>query len=346
MDTLNARPQLLRQANLSLIRKVIKEKGTATRAEIARETKISSTTVRTLLAEMMEWGEIESIGYDESSGGRKAERYGFNKERYHSVVFCITDCMVHCLLINVSGEIQKINMLEVSDGAYESEIFRFMDDLLVQKEIRSVGIGVPGIVEGSSFWRKDRQSGEMIRSDIGVRLAQRYQLPVVMENDLNATMIGFGRCYQKEFPWESSGDINMAYLQFEDGCVSAGFLAGGKVIRGCNNFAGELGLIPQEDGRPLDETMSAPMDDIQYTDQIIRILSWICGILNPQYIVLAGPSLREECIGPIGDGLSALLPKQMFADILYSTDVWHDYYDGMVYLTVSKMFDGIQFIKE
>ena len=56
MDTLNGRPKLLKQANLSLIRKVITAEGTATRAEIARKTNISSTTVRSLLAEMLENG--------------------------------------------------------------------------------------------------------------------------------------------------------------------------------------------------------------------------------------------------------------------------------------------------
>ena len=92
MDTLTARPRLLKQANLSLIRRVIKNRGTATRAEIAGETQISSTTVRSLLAEMLENGEIESIGHDESSGGRKAERYFLYRggrpadERLHGAV--------------------------------------------------------------------------------------------------------------------------------------------------------------------------------------------------------------------------------------------------------------------
>ena len=35
MDSLTARPNLLKQANLSLIRRVIKTNGSATRAEIA-----------------------------------------------------------------------------------------------------------------------------------------------------------------------------------------------------------------------------------------------------------------------------------------------------------------------
>ena len=79
MDSLTARPNILKQANLSLIRRAIKAKGTSTRAEIAIETRISSTTVRSLLSEMLENGEIESIGLDESSGGRKAQRYRLNR---------------------------------------------------------------------------------------------------------------------------------------------------------------------------------------------------------------------------------------------------------------------------
>lgn len=105
MDSLTARPNLLKQANLSLIRRVIKTNGSATRAEIALETRISSTTVRSLLSEMLENGEIEGIGLDESSGGRKAQRYRLNPERYHGAAFCLLDDRVIFLLVNMCGEI-------------------------------------------------------------------------------------------------------------------------------------------------------------------------------------------------------------------------------------------------
>lgn len=346
MDTLTARPQLLKQANISLIRRVIKSRGTATRAEIAEETQISSTTVRSLLTEMMQNGEIESIGYDESSGGRKAERYTLNPGRYYSVAFCIAENQIHGLLVNVCGEILEEAVLEAPDEDYESAITAFLDDLMEKKEIRSIGIGVPGIVERGSFWRKPNRGEELYKVDIGDRLAARYKIPIVMENDLNATAIGFGRCYQNEFPEENPEDTNMAYLHFEKGCVSAGFIADGKVIRGSSNFAGEISLIPMEDGRILDEWISESAGDTQYTSLVIRIISWICGILNPEYVVLGGPDLRKECIGPIEEGLFALLPKNMYAKILYASDMWHDYHEGMAYLTAGKMFDEIQFIKE
>lgn len=65
--------------------------------------------------------------------------------------------------------------------------------------------------------------------------------------------------------------------------------------------------------------------------------------VNPQYIALSGPALRQDCIGSL---LSSLLPRQMIAEILYSPDVWNDYHTGMAYLTANKMFEEITQIKE
>ena len=346
MDTLTARPRLLKQANLSQIRRVIKRRGTATRAEIAGETQISSTTVCSLLAEMMENGEIESIGHDKSSGGRKAERYRFKPDKYYGAAICISGSDMHGLLVGICGEILETVRLEFTGSDYEPAICAFLDELMARKDIKSIGIGVPGIVEGGAFWQGTGGSDELCCYGLGDRLAERYHIPVVMENDLNATAIGFGRCYAKEFPCESPERTNMAYLHLEKTCVSAGFIVGGRIVRGFRNFAGELGLIPMEDGRILDEWLMSALDDKDYTDLMIRIISWICGILNPQYVVLGGPDLRTDCIGPISDGFSALLPKHMTAEILYSADMWHDYHGGMASLTAGKIFGDVQFIKE
>lgn len=344
MDTLTARPRVLKQANLARIRRALKARGTATRAEIVHDTKISQTTVRSLLTEMLQNGEITGIGQDESSGGRKAERYKFLPERYHSVAFCITDHQVHCLLVDGCGEITEVTRLQTKESDFVEAILSFLDETTALREIRSIGIGVPGIVDGGSFWRKN-EKGVMVQTDLGKLLREKYGVPVVLENDINATAIGFGRCYEKKYPHEKADRVNMAYLYFEKGCVSAGLLAGGKVIRGCHNFAGELGLIPMEDERTLDEWLAEEPDDISYVDLTARVVGWICGILNPEYVALGGPDLRVSCVGPIDDRVTSLLPKHMSTQIVYAKDVWGDYHEGMAYLTAAKMFDEVQLIR-
>lgn len=346
MDQLTAKPKHLKQANLSMVRRIIKARETATRAEIARETGISSTTVRSLLAELIQNREIEPIGYDASSGGRKATRYRFQPNRYHGAAICIRDVEIHGLLVNICGEIVECTRLEVPDGDFSGAILAFLDGLAARQEIKSIGLGVPGVVEGRYFWKKRRQNDELYRVDLGDTIARRYGVPVVLENDLNATAIGLGRCYEKEFPSERPEDTNLAYLHFEHGCFSAGFLAGGRVLRGYNNFAGELGLIPVEDGLLLEDWISGAADDLEYTSRMIRIISWVCAALNPQYVALGGPDLRKDCIGPIGDGLFALLPQLMLTELLYVPEVWQDYHEGMACLTANKMFDEVQLVRE
>lgn len=342
---LTGKPRLLKQANLTLIRRVIIEKGTATRAEITEKTKISSTTVRSLLCEMLDNGEIESVGHDKSSGGRKAERYRFRPDCYYSAAICISDDEAHALLVNVYGEIVESKKIEVEKNNYEPAVYSCVDEMLSKWEIKSIGLGIPGVVEGDKYWKKYEGDGKLYRYDIGSHLAEKYALPVILENDINATAIGFGRCYQKQYPDVNPEYTNMVYIHFNKGCISAGIIAGGRIIRGFGNFAGELGLIPRENGEFLDTCLGEAYGTPRYTELIIETLTWICGILNPQYIVLGGPDFPEDCLGPINDGLYSLLPDGMFVEILYSPHVWSDYLSGMAYLTAGKMFDEIQLRK-
>lgn len=345
MDALNAKPGLLKQANLTEIRCFLREKGTATRAEIAEGTRISGTTVRALLCEMLEDGEIESVGRDASSGGRRAERYGLRRDRYYGAAVCIAEGKLHGLLVDVYGQVVESVLLDAPEEEAPRAVFNFLDGVTARHEIRAIGVGAPGVADGDGFLRKRAQEDALHRVDIGRALRERYGLPVVLENDLIATTLGFGRCYAREFPEEDPEHANMAYLYFEPGCVSAGFIVGGRIVRGINRFAGEIGLVPMLDERPLDEWMAEPMDDARYIACVTHIAGWVCGMLNPQYVALGGPGLRRDCVAAVGEGLSALLPGPMQAEILYASDRWHDYRDGMAYLTAQKMMNRVKIVK-
>ena len=345
MDAPNAGPGLLRQANLSEIRSFLRERGTATRAEIAEGTRISTTTVRALLRELLEDGEMESVGRDASSGGRRAERYALRRDRYYGAAVCIAEGRMHGLLVDVFGQVVETSLLDAPEGAWTRPVFDFLDGVSARREIRAVGIGAPGVPDGDGFLRKRAREEALYRVDIGRAVRERYGLPVVLENDLIATTLGFGRCYAREFPREDPERANMAYLYFSGGCVRAGFLVGGRIARGFNRFAGELGLVPMLDERPLDEWMAEPMDDARYAARVTHVVGWICGVLNPQYVALGGPGLRRDCVAAVGEGLSALLPGRMQAEILCADDRWHDYDDGMAYLTAERMTDRVRIVR-
>ncbi len=345
MDEFSARPGMLKQINLSQLRRVIKNRGTVTRAEAACETKISSTTVRSLLTEMQENGELECVGYDESSGGRKAERYRLKKDRCFGAAFCLFENAANYIIVDICGEIVETGRLKALEGDVKRAIVDFLDVLRGKREIKALGFGVSGVVDAGGYTRSC-PGEEPHRDELGEFFSQRYGVPVVLENDIYATALGFGLCYQRKYPLERPEDVNMAFIYFAKNCVSAGFIAGGKIIRGWNNYAGELGLIPADGEKTLDELMEEPMDDARYARRVANIICWVSGILNPQYVAVGGTGYREKCHALVGDALYGLLPDKMLPELLFAGDVLHDYYEGMAHLTAARIFDEIQVVKE
>lgn len=343
-DEVMGKPSMLKQVNLSKIRKAILEKGTATRAEIVEATHIGVSTVRTLLTELQQAGELAPVGLDESTGGRSATRYELNKERFFGVSLCLDGKRVRYLTVNICGEIRESGLFAVENDA-GAAICRFLDALCDKMEIRSIGIGVPGIVKGMGYERKNLQ-GELEYFPIGEVIHSRYGVPVVLENDLNAIVLGFGRHYLKSYPKEHCENVNMAYLHFDTDCLSAGFLANGKILRGWNNFVGELGLFPMENNQTLDDVLASPIDDAAYARLVVRLIAGICCVLNPKYVALGGTAFRKDAMPLITACFNGTLPSNMSPEILYAADKWHDYFEGMAYLTARHIFADVRLVKE
>ncbi len=341
MNIESAKPNMLKQTNLSSIRSLIRSNRIVTKAQIVNETGISPTTVRSLLSEMLEKREIESIGCGESSGGRKAERYRLKADDCFGAAFCISDTAVDYLIVNIFGEITEKGELAVEGNEIISAISIFLDDLMAQTEIKVIGFGVPGVVSGSDYLRRNSEN-ELESFELGGYFTEKYGIPVILENSINAITIGFGRCYERDFSSEGSEKTDMAFLNFDEGCISAGFVSSGKIIRGHNNFAGEIGLIPVDGGKTLNELIADAADDSTYSKHIAKIIFWICGILNPQYIAIGGKAYRRDSHGLISDSLYAMLPDKMLPELLFSPDVLHDYFEGMAFLTSEKLFSEIQ----
>ena len=344
MSNIIGKPNVLKQVNLSVVRKAIKERGSATRAEIVKDTKISVTTVRTLLTEMLFNNEITDAGYDKSIGGRKATRYALNKERFFGVALCLGSEEVRYITVNICGEIQESGSFETAGDGLVA-IFAFLDNLFARLEIKSIGIGVPGVVSGMGY-QKGTDDGTFEHYPIGEVIGERYGVPVILENDLNAITLGFGRCFLKSFPEERCDNLHMAYIHFDNKCVSAGFLSGGKILRGWNNFSGELGLFPISDNKALDSVFTELLSDAEYSQIVMRIMAGICCVLNPEYIAIGGSGFRKACLPLITECFNSVLPDRMSAEIVYAEDIWHDYFGGMAYLTAEQIFANVMLIKE
>jgi glucokinase len=112
-------------------------------------------------------------------------------------------------------------------------------------EIRSIGVGFGGPV--------DFERGLVIRSHhvegwegvpLRAHLQDRFGKPVVVDNDANAGTLGEWRF------GAGKGISDLLYVNIGTG-IGGGIIAGGKLVRGAQNLAGEIGhTIVVRDGPP------------------------------------------------------------------------------------------------
>ncbi len=106
---------------------------------------------------------------------------------------------------------------------------------------RSVGIGIPGLVDTGTGEVREALNLDVRRLALGSLVAHAVGLPVRVDNDVKATALGAAA-------WLGDRGASLGYLNIGTG-VAAAAVERGFVLRGLHNSAGEIGhLIVRDDG--------------------------------------------------------------------------------------------------
>jgi len=229
---------------------VLRRRGHASRADIARETGLSRTTVSSLVADLQASGlVVEHDGLAPREGGQAGRPgvllaldptaglvLGVDFGHSHLRV-AVADLSSRIL----AEDIVAMDVDHSADGALDAAADvarRLLDGLGVDlARIVAVGMGLPGPIDretgviGSSAilpaW-----SGRRPAAELGERLAH----DVRVDNDANLGALG-------ELTYGAgAGAQDMVYVKVASG-VGAGLVLGGRLHRGATGIAGELGHI-------------------------------------------------------------------------------------------------------
>ncbi|GAB6167838.1 hypothetical protein JCM1393_02980 [Clostridium carnis] len=298
MKKLIGKPEELKKVNTSIVLESIKKRESATRGEIVKDTGISHTTVRNLLSELLEKDEIISIGLDKSSGGRRAERYTLNINKKYIVVFLITGEFLFYNIVNILGGIVKSDNIEIKENNIEEVMDSLLEKLFNKyKKIKAIGINVPGIINSNGYLTgKNIEKWRQI--EINKFIEEKYNIKVVMENDLNSAVLGFTDDYKMSLEKDKAKNLNIVYIHFSKLGVGAGILINDKLVKGKDNFAGELGFIPMKNSY-VNELISKEISDNYYIEIVINIISILNCIINPNIIVVGGDDFRYNLVEKI-----------------------------------------------
>jgi predicted NBD/HSP70 family sugar kinase len=239
---------VVKKENKSLVLEVIRTHSPISRASIANDTGLNKGTVSSLVSDLLEDQLIYESGPGESSGGRRPVMLLFNQLAGYAIGIDLGVNYLLGVLTDLEGNIVLEKLVQFNHLSYEEieiELFTMVDYLMESAPpspygIIGIGIGVPGTVS---------KSGEILLApnlgwkniDLKSIMEDRYDLPVIIENEANAGAYG-----EKKFG--VGKDFNqIVYISVGIG-IGVGLILNDELYKGSNGFSGELGHMTIEVG--------------------------------------------------------------------------------------------------
>lgn len=344
MNELSGRPNILKRLNNDIIKNALKNLGSATKAELVQETGISLTTVGVILSKLIEEGEVQNQGYDESSGGRRAERYTLNLNHSLAVALCVENKYLDYAVGNSAGEILEEGRAEIIETKQINAVEEILNCLIDKFDsIKYIGIGVPAAVANGRLFTGTKLE-EWHNFNVQDYLEKKYNIPVIMENDLNAIAVGFANKHLKEDGFSSSSLLNLIYINFMTTGIGSGIIANGMLIRGFSNYAGEISFLQLGNGDTFFDTVKREHTREEYANAIAIAIGNLSCIVNPEYVVIGGDAFETHNLGLINQYCSEYIPENVRPKIIHAADYREDYISGIMHLTIEEMNSGIRLV--
>jgi predicted NBD/HSP70 family sugar kinase len=249
MPPRKATHQLTKQHNRDLVLKTIFENETISRAEIARITKLTRTTVSDVVAGLLSEGLVKEVGFSSSIGGKPSILLSLEADSRYLIGLNLAQNKFIGAVVNLRGQIKETVELPVTDGDGEQalkSVYKILDKLMKTnwKPLVGIGVGAPGLINTRQGIVVSAVNLNWQDLPLAHLLHERYDLPVSVLNDSQATAIG-------EFVYgDHNSEGNLIVVNVRHG-IGAGILINGRIFQGDGGGAGEIGhVLAQENGLP------------------------------------------------------------------------------------------------
>jgi len=322
--------QQTRTFNQQLVLRALHDVGPRSRADLARLTGLTRTSVGDLVGTLIGDGLIEEVGHGPSSGGKSPILLGVAPDGRHLIGLDLAEAEFSGAVVNLRGEIlRSIHLpLDGRKGDATVELVVHLVDALRADDrcpLLGIGIGAPGVIDTSTGTVRSSVHLDWFELRLGPLLEEHYGVPVVVANDSQAAALAELTFFRRPRP------NNLIVIKVGRG-VGAGIILNGQLFQGDGYGAGEFGHVsiggagaPCPCGRNgcLETTtsMSALVDAAAAVepsivdesgleaafqagvDGIRRIVldaardlglavGWLIGVLNVRHVLLVGPVVR------------------------------------------------------
>ncbi|MEK3906008.1 ROK family transcriptional regulator [Oceanobacillus sp. FSL W7-1309] len=235
--------QLMKSVNKSIILNKIRTSEPISRAQIAKDTKLTPPTVSSIVKELIEQELVRESDLGESKGGRKPTMLHINNNAFYVVGVDAGPETVECILADLSGKIvervsSKLN-IPITNDQFISILKENIHKILqtskpYHDKILGIGVAMHGVVDIETGTSLVAPNLDLRNIPIKQKLEEEFNLVVNVENDARAMALG-------ESWFGGHGDADsMVAVNIGRG-VGSGVVINGKLYHGAQDIAGEIG---------------------------------------------------------------------------------------------------------
>ena len=234
----------IRQSNLSIILRIIREKSPISRAELAKITKLTRSTVSSLVDELISLCYIEEIGHSHTNSvGKKPTLLSIRTDKLFSLAVNFSGNEITVAKVDLNGNCSNINKKTMDDPPFEllvEELIEMINNALVdikKNEQVNAGIGVafPGPVhKGEILFPAAFKSLEGCNlADI---LYENFNCQIYIANNADSAALAeswFGKYYNVR---------SLVFILIDQG-IGCGIVIDNNLYYGNNKLTNEFGHI-------------------------------------------------------------------------------------------------------
>jgi len=240
--------QQTRDYNQRLVLKTIFDRDEISRADVARLTGLTRTTVSQAVGTLLEQRLVKEIGAGVSTGGKTPILLSVPHNARNLIGVDLGSHQFSGAIVNLRGEIRHRLSLPL-DGRQGKDALELAYELIDALQVRvtspllGIGVGVPGVInptQGSSVhWAVNLRWLDLPLRDL---LQQRYPVPVYVANDSQVAALA-------ESFFGKHRSTNLVVLKVGRG-VGAGIVIDGQLWKGEGFGAGEIGHVTVVENGP------------------------------------------------------------------------------------------------
>jgi predicted NBD/HSP70 family sugar kinase len=236
----------LRESNRENVVKALQTLGVASRADIARWTGLSRSTVSSIVGELHDEGIVvdrQESEREAAGSGRPPALIALDPSAGFALGIDFGKRHLAVALADLSHELLDEQWVEMADDYQADEgmaraaelVDRLLDDLGAERDrVIGVGMGIPGPVQNTGMVGSSAILPGWAGTSPQERMGELLALPVRVANDANLGALA-------ESTWGAGrGSSTLVYLKLATG-IGAGIVIGGRLFEGAGGTAGEIG---------------------------------------------------------------------------------------------------------